>query len=96
MDGLIQAIELTNTNAMFPPEKVKKYHGTELHELKVRAPGKQLRPLAQVDGSNKQLILFWGSIEKDGSLDGGDVTKAENLAADWKARRGILRGYWED
>ena len=94
LDTVIQAIEATA--GRFPPEKVKKYHGTDLYEVKAKGPGKQLRPLAHMDGPNKRLILLSGAIEKGGSLDSGDVATAENLAADWKAGRGSVKGYWED
>jgi hypothetical protein len=95
IDGVILAIEATATNALFPPEKFKKYHGTELYEVKAKGPGKQLRPLAEKD-ANGEIVLFWGSIEKDGELEGGDVAKAQNLAKDWKDGKGSVKDYWED
>jgi len=94
LDTVIQAIE--STVGRFPPEKVKKYHGTELYEVKAKGPGKQLRPLAHMDGAKKRLVLLGGAIEKDGSLDSGDVETAKNLAADWKAGIGSVKDYWED
>jgi hypothetical protein len=90
----VEAIEAVS--AMFPPEKVKKYRGTDLYEIKAKGPGKQLRPLAYMDAPNKRLIFLWGSIEKDDSLGSGDVMKAENLAADWKAGTGSVKDYWEN
>lgn len=96
VDGVILAIEATATNALFPPEKFKKYKGTDLYEVKAKGPGKQLRPLAEKDGKKHEIVLLWGSIEKDDKLDGGDVGKAQNLAAEWKAGNGSVKDYWED
>jgi hypothetical protein len=95
IDSVIEAVE-TVTGGLFPPEKVKKYKGTDLYEVKAKGPGKQLRPLAHMDGKNKQLILLCGAIEKDDELDSGDVKTAENLAQDWKDNKGSVKDYWED
>ena len=95
LDTVIEAVEATGLDALFPPEKVKKYKTTDLHEVKATGPGrKQLRPLSVVDRDNGQIVLLCGAIEKDDSLD--EIETAQNLAAAWKAGEGSVKDYWED
>lgn len=78
-----------------PPEYVKRYKGTSLYELKVRANKKQLRPLCIVEHP-KKIILLCGAIEKDQKIPKGDIQKAENLLSDYKNRLGHAKHYYED
>jgi len=95
LDTVVQAIESVSAG-MFPPEKVKKYQTTTLYEVKARASGKQLRPFADKDDANKQIVLLCGAVEKDGKIDGGDITTGENLAKIWRSGNGSVKDYWED
>lgn len=57
-----------------PAEILKKYHGTNLLELKVRAEGKQLRPLCHVL-PERRIIILMGAFERDGKIPSGDLKK---------------------
>lgn len=96
LDAVVQALEATGTNAMFPPEKLKKYKTTDLYEVKVRAPGgKQLRPLAAVDDIKKEVVLLCGAIKQNATID-NSIEQGTNLFKAWKANNGSVKSYWED
>lgn len=96
LDTVIQALEGTGTNAMFPPEKLKKYKTTDLYEVKATGPGrKQLRPLAALDDDKKEVVLLCGAIKQNATIDNA-IEQATNLLEAWKANNGSVKGYWED
>lgn len=76
-----------------PPEFLKQYHGTRLYELKVRAMGKQLRPLCVVL-PERRIIVLCGAIEKDGKLPPGDLERAENLFVALESGSGNVVSYY--
>ena len=77
-----------------PPEWIKKYKGSSVYELKVRAPNKQLRPFCvYIDG--KRIVILCGAIEKGGKIPAGNVQHAENLLQKFKDGKGEIRPYDE-
>ena len=79
--------------AQLPPEFLKQYHGTRLNELKVRAKGKQLRPLCVVL-PERRIIVLCGAIEKGGKIPPGDLEKAENLFSALESGSGNVVSYY--
>jgi hypothetical protein len=92
LDGRIETIEGLEH---LPPEFLKMYKGTRLHELKVRAIQKQLRPLCWIMPERKVLILC-GAFERDDKIPKGDLVTAENLLSDYLGGRGCEKRYFED
>lgn len=92
IDKAVEAIEAWSGNPL-PPEKLKKYLGTELHEMKVKGDRKQLRPLCFVDGD--EVIILCGAIEKT-KIPRGDITTASNLLEKFRNGDGYVRSYYED
>jgi hypothetical protein len=76
-----------------PPEFLKQYHGTRLHELKVRAMGKQLRPLCVIM-PERRIVVLCGAIEKDGTIPGGDLERADNLLSALQKGGGSVVSYY--
>ena len=90
VDAKIEAIQSTN---VIPPETVKLYKTTALHEIKVRSRDKkQLRPLCERDDQARTITIFYGGIEKD-KIPKGDIETAENLMAEYKAGEGSVADY---
>ena len=90
VDDKIDAIQSTD---VIPPETVKLYKTTALHEIKIRARDrKQLRPLCERDDQKKIITIFYGGIEKD-KIPKGDIETAENLMAEYKAGEGSVADY---
>lgn len=59
-----------------------------LWELRVTGQGhKMLRPLGIRQGP-RELLFFFGSVEKGNSLDSGDLKRAESLKADYENGKG--------
>lgn len=71
-----------------PPERVKRYQGTNLEEFKVSGDKKKLRPLCIRQG--KTIILLAGAIEKGSKIPKGDIETAENLLAELNSSKGKL------
>jgi histidinol phosphatase-like PHP family hydrolase len=90
IDAKIEAIQVTD---VIPPETVKLYKTTNLHEIKIRSRDKkQLRPLCEKDEKTKTITIFYGGIEKD-MIPKGDIETSENLMADFKAGEGSVTDY---
>ena len=75
-----------------PPEFLKMYKTTRLHELKVRAMGKQLRPLCHVL-QERRIVLLCGAIEKGGQIDPGDLQRGDNLLTELLSGKGKIVSY---
>jgi len=86
--------KILGINGQLPPEFLKQYHGTRLHELKVRAMKKQLRPLCVVL-PERRIIILCGAIEKDGKISPGDLERAENLRSALENGSGNLVIYYQ-
>ncbi len=78
-----------------PPEFLKLYKTTRLRELKVKANGKQLRPLCYVMPERK-IVLLCGAIEKGGKIPLGDLQRADNLLTDLLNGKGEIVSYDHD
>jgi hypothetical protein len=93
LDAKIDVIQ--GLSGPLPPEFLKMYQGTRLHELKVRAMGKQLRPLCCVIPERK-IVVLCGAIEKGGRSPRGDLQRAENLLIELQNGSGNVVGYYQD
>ena len=93
LDARIVMIEAID--GQLPPETLKKYHGTDFKELKVRGDKKQLRPLCIVV-PERHLIILCGAIEKGGKLPKGDISKASHLVSELKEGKGRVEDYFKD
>lgn len=91
LDGKIVTIDGIDKD--MPPDFVKMYKGTPFHEVKVRADGKQLRPLCVVH-PERRIIILCGAIEKDWKIPKGDLERAENLLVDLENGRGSIVRYF--
>lgn len=92
LDVAVLALESTD---VIPPETIKKYLTTKVHEFKIKGDRKELRPLVEKIGEKREILIFCGAIEKD-KIPDGDITTAENLLAEWKSGAGNVRSYWEN
>ena len=88
-----KVITLDGIDKDMPPDFVKMYKSTRLHEMKIRAQGKQLRPLC-VKYPDRRIIILCGAIEKDWKIPQGDLDKAENLLVDFENGRGHVVRYF--
>lgn len=92
LDAKIETIE--GTDGDLQPEVLKLYHGTRLYELKVRADGKQLRPLCW-KGEDRKIIILCGAFERDRKIPKGTLESADNLGTDLLNGKGNVRRYFE-
>jgi hypothetical protein len=79
-----------------PPNWWSKYHASDgLNELRVTGPGKKmLRPLG-VRVATRELMFFYGSVEKGNQLNSSDLTRANKLKHEWETRKGSKKGWRE-
>ena len=90
LDGKVDVI--SGITGPLPPEFLKMYQTTRLHELKVRAMGKQLRPLCHVL-PDRRIVLLCGAIEKGGRIDSGDLQRADHLLTELLSGDGKIVSY---
>lgn len=93
LDQKVDAVE--SIEDRLPGDWVKPYKTTRFYELKVRAAGKQLRPLCWVE-RDKRIILLCGAIEKGGKIPKGILETADNLLEGYLTRIGNVKPYYED
>lgn len=91
LDAKVQTIE--RTAGTLPPEVLKHYKGTRLYELKVRAQGKQLRPLCWIL-EEKKIIILCGAFERDGKIPKRVLDSADDLLKDFLEGRGYAQRYF--
>lgn len=92
LDARVDAIE--GVEGELPHDWLKPYKTTTLHELKVRAKGKQLRPLCRLNG--RKIEILCGAFERDGEIPRSDLDKAEALKLNLEEGNGSLVRYQQD
>lgn len=92
LDARINIIE--GIDGELPPEHLKLYRGTRLYELKVRAEGKQLRPLCW-KLEDRKIVVLCGAFERDGKIPRGTLEAADNLLSDLLNGKGNVRHYFK-